>query len=68
MPQGHAPISERTEMRFRKEPDAETLALARLAGQFALYFGSGRYAITYGLLADVACVAAAIWVAYLFFH
>lgn len=39
----------------------------------ALYFGSvgitrTRYAITYGLLADVAGVAAAIWVAYLFFH
>ncbi|MBL8518753.1 MAG: hypothetical protein JNM76_17445 [Betaproteobacteria bacterium] len=39
----------------------------------ALYFGSvgitrTRYAITYGLLADVAGVTAAIWVAYLFFH
>ena len=39
----------------------------------ALYFGSvgitkTRYAITYGLLADFAAVAAAIWVAYLFFH
>ncbi len=39
----------------------------------ALYFGSvgitkTRYAITYGLLADVVGVAAAIWVAYLFFH
>ncbi len=39
----------------------------------ALYFGSvgitrTRYAITYGLLADVAGVIAAIWVAYLFFH
>ena len=39
----------------------------------ALYFGSvgitrTRYAITYGLLADFAGVAAAIWVAYLFFH
>lgn len=39
----------------------------------ALYFGSvgitrTRYAITYGLLADVAGVVAAIWVAYLFFH
>jgi spore maturation protein SpmA len=39
----------------------------------ALYFGSvgitrTRYAITYGLLADAAGVAAAIWVAYLFFH
>lgn len=39
----------------------------------ALYFGSVgitkvRYAITYGILADVAGVAAAIWVAYLFFH
>jgi spore maturation protein SpmA len=39
----------------------------------ALYFGSvgitkTRYAITYGLLADVAGVAAAIGVAYLFFH
>jgi spore maturation protein SpmA len=38
----------------------------------ALYFGSvgivkTRYAITYGLLADVAGVIAAIWVAYLFF-
>jgi spore maturation protein SpmA len=39
----------------------------------ALYFGSVgitrvRYAITYGILADVAGVIAAIWVAYLFFH
>jgi spore maturation protein SpmA len=39
----------------------------------ALYFGSvgitrTRYAITYGLLADVAAVIAAIGVAYLFFH
>jgi spore maturation protein SpmB len=39
----------------------------------ALYFGSvgitkTRYAITYGLLADLASVAAAIGVAYLFFH
>jgi spore maturation protein SpmA len=39
----------------------------------ALYFGSvginkTRYAITYGLLADVAGVIAAIWVAYVFFH
>lgn len=39
----------------------------------ALYFGAvgitkTRYAITYGLLADVAGVIAAIWVAYLFFH
>ena len=39
----------------------------------ALYFGSvgikkTRYAITYGLLADFAGVAAAIFVAYLFFH
>jgi spore maturation protein SpmB len=39
----------------------------------ALYFGSvgitrTRYALTYGILADVAGVAAAIWVAYLFFH
>lgn len=39
----------------------------------ALYFGAvgvtkTRYAITYGLLADVAGVTAAIWVAYLFFH
>ena len=39
----------------------------------ALYFGSvgitrTRYAITYGLLADVAAVVAAIGVAYLFFH
>lgn len=39
----------------------------------ALYFGAvgitkTRYAIPYGLLADVAGVIAAIWVAYLFFH
>ncbi len=39
----------------------------------ALYFGSvgitkTRYAVTYGLLADLAAVAAAIAVAYLFFH
>ncbi|MEO5695073.1 MAG: nucleoside recognition domain-containing protein, partial [Usitatibacter sp.] len=39
----------------------------------ALYFGSvgitrTRYAIGYGLLADFAAVAAAIGVAYLFFH
>ncbi len=39
----------------------------------ALYFGAvgitkTRYAIGYGLLADFAGVAAAIWVAYLFFH
>jgi spore maturation protein SpmA len=39
----------------------------------ALYFGSvgitkTRYAIGYGLLADFAAAAAAIWVAYLFFH
>jgi spore maturation protein SpmA len=39
----------------------------------ALYFGSvgitrTRYAVTYGLLADFAAVAAAIGVAYLFFH
>jgi spore maturation protein SpmB len=39
----------------------------------ALYFGSvgivkTRYAITYGLLADVAGVIAAIAVAYAFFH
>ena len=39
----------------------------------ALYFGSvgitkTRYAITYGLLADLAAVVAAILVAYLFFH
>lgn len=39
----------------------------------ALYFGSvgikkTRYAITYGLLADLAAVIAAIGVAYLFFH
>lgn len=39
----------------------------------ALYFGSvgirrTRYAIGYGMLADFAGVAAAIWVAYLFFH
>jgi spore maturation protein SpmA len=38
----------------------------------ALYFGSvgikkTRYAVTYGLLADLACVIAAVWVAYLFF-
>ena len=58
--------------------------VGRLAGIFqgatdttfyiiALYFGSVgvkrvRYAITYGLIADVAGVLAAIWVAYLFFH
>jgi spore maturation protein SpmA len=39
----------------------------------ALYFGSvgitkTRYAVTYGLLADFAAVAASIWVGYLFFH
>ncbi|APV51664.1 hypothetical protein BWI17_19380 [Betaproteobacteria bacterium GR16-43] len=39
----------------------------------ALYFGSvgitkSRYALAYGLLADFAAVAAAIGVAYLFFH
>jgi spore maturation protein SpmA len=39
----------------------------------ALYFGSvgitkTRYAISYGLLADLAAVIAAIWVGYLFFH
>lgn len=39
----------------------------------ALYFGSvgitkTRYAVTYGLIADFAAVAAAIGVAYLFFH
>lgn len=39
----------------------------------ALYFGSvgitrTRYAIAYGLLADLAAVVAAIFVAYLFFH
>jgi spore maturation protein SpmA len=39
----------------------------------ALYFGSVgikkiRYAITYGLIAEFAGVAAAVWVAYLFFH
>ena len=39
----------------------------------ALYFGSvgitkTRYAIAYGLLADLAAVVAAVWVAYLFFH
>ena len=39
----------------------------------ALYFGSvginkTRYALGYGLLADLAGVIAAIWVAYLFFH
>lgn len=39
----------------------------------ALYFGSvgikrTRYAIGFGLLADLAGVIAAIWVAYLFFH
>jgi spore maturation protein SpmA len=39
----------------------------------ALYFGSvgitkTRYAITYGLLADLAAVIAAVWVGYLFFH
>jgi spore maturation protein SpmA len=39
----------------------------------ALYFGSvgikkTRYAVTYGLLADLAGVIAAIWVAYIFFR
>jgi spore maturation protein SpmB len=39
----------------------------------ALYFGSvgitkTRYAVPYGLLADLAGVIAAVWVAYLFFH
>lgn len=39
----------------------------------ALYFGSvgikrARYAIGYGLLADLAGVVASVWVAYLFFH
>jgi len=39
----------------------------------ALYFGSvgitkTRYAIGFGLLADLAGVIAAVWVAYLFFH
>ena len=39
----------------------------------ALYFGSvgikrARYAIGYGLLADLAGVLASVWVAYLFFH
>jgi spore maturation protein SpmA len=39
----------------------------------ALYFGSvgitkTRYAVTYGLLADLAAVVASIWVAYIFFH
>ena len=39
----------------------------------ALYFGSvgitkTRYSISYGLLADLAAVIAAIWVAYLFSH
>jgi spore maturation protein SpmB len=39
----------------------------------ALYFGSvgitrTRYAVAYGLLADLAAVVAAIAVAYLFFH
>jgi len=39
----------------------------------ALYFGSvgitkTRYAVTYGLLADLAAVVASIWVGYLFFH
>ncbi|MBC7624243.1 MAG: hypothetical protein H7232_12740 [Aeromicrobium sp.] len=39
----------------------------------ALYFGSvgitkTRYAVGFGLLADLAGVIAAIWVAYLFFH
>jgi spore maturation protein SpmA len=39
----------------------------------ALYFGSvgitkTRYAVAFGLLADLAGVMAAIWVAYLFFH
>lgn len=39
----------------------------------ALYFGSvgikrTRYAVSYGLLADLAGVIASVWVAYLFFH
>lgn len=39
----------------------------------ALYFGSvginkTRYSIPYGLIADLAGVIAAVWVAYLFFH
>ena len=39
----------------------------------ALYFGAvgitkTRYAVTYGLLADLAAVVASIWVAYVFFH
>jgi spore maturation protein SpmA len=39
----------------------------------ALYFGSvgivkTRYAIHFGLLADFACIIAAVWVGYLFFH
>jgi len=39
----------------------------------ALYFGAvnikrPRYAIGYGLLADLAGVVASIWVAYVFFH
>ena len=39
----------------------------------ALYFGSvgitkTRYAVTYGLLADLAAIIASIWVGYLFFH
>lgn len=58
--------------------------VGRLAGIFqgatdttfyiiALYFGSVgvkrvRYAISYGLIADLAGVLASIWVAYLFFH
>lgn len=39
----------------------------------ALYFGAVgvtkvRYSITYGLLAELAGVSAAVWIAYLFFH
>ena len=39
----------------------------------ALYFGAvgitkTRYAVTYGLIADLAGVIASVWVAYLFFH
>jgi spore maturation protein SpmB len=39
----------------------------------ALYFGSvgikrARYAVGYGLLADLAGVIASVWIAYVFFH
>ena len=44
-----------------------------VAGSMALYFGSvgirkTRYAISAGLIADLAGIVAAIFVAYLFFH